>query len=127
VIAAAGIVHALLQGEVENREETRLAEILSRCVLDAVLLFAILVIALGRQIPPWRRLAAVCLGVAASNAVWMWWFYPWISIIAIVPLLVCAGLILRLTLPLSTHRIVCVLAAFVATHVVVKALKAFFP
>lgn len=100
--------------------------ILSRLVLDAILLFAILVIAIRRQRPAWRRLGAVSLAVAASNAVWIWVVYPWIWIFAIIPLVISAGLILRLALPLSARRIAVVLAIFVGIRIVIVALEAFF-
>ena len=103
-----------------------MSAILSRLVLDAMLLFVILVVAIRGQAPPWRRLGIVCLAVAASNAFWVWCVFPWIWIFAIIPLVISAGLILRLTLPITTRKIAVVLAVFVAVHVVIKALEAFF-
>ena len=98
-----------------THEETGQATlILLRLLLDTLVLYIILWVALRENPPKWSRLGVVCL----SMAIWKWLLYVWIGVLAIIPLLLSIGLIVRLGFSIPTRKTLYILGAFVVVRIV---------
>ena len=96
---------------------------LAHLFYDTVALFAILMIALRKDAPPWPKVAATCVVVAAGKSV----LFLWLGFLAVLPLLLCLGLFLRLAYPFTTRKTLYVLGAyFVIVDLASGMLKLFF-
>jgi hypothetical protein len=88
--------------------------ILLRLLLDTLVLYVILWVALRDRPPKWSQLGMVCLGMA----VWKWLLYIWIGVLAIIPTLLSVGLVVRLGYSVPTRKTLYILGAFVIVRIV---------
>ena len=88
--------------------------ILIRLLLDTLVLFIILWVALRDKPPKWSQLGLVCLTIA----VWKWLLYVWMGVLAIVPTLLTVGLIVRLGYSIPLRKTLYILGAFVIVRIV---------
>ena len=87
---------------------------LLRLLLDTLVLFVILGVALRDRPPKWSHLGAVCLTIA----VWKWLLYVWMGVLAIIPTLLSVGLIVRLGYSIPIRKTLYILGAFVVVRIV---------
>lgn len=86
---------------------------LLRLFLDTFVLYIILWITLRENPPKWTKLGTFC----AAMAVWKWLLYVWMGVLAIIPLLLSVGLIVRLGFAIPTRKTLYVLGAFVVVRI----------
>jgi hypothetical protein len=82
-------------------------------LLDAFILYVILKVALRGNAPNWPKLGALCV----VTAVWKWALFLWMGVLAIVPVLLTIGLVVRLSFTITTRKTLYVLAAFVVIRI----------
>lgn len=87
---------------------------LLRILLDTCVLYIILWLALREKPPKWTRLGTFC----AAMAVWKWLLWVWMGSIAIIPVLLSVGLIVRFGFSIPTRKTLYILGAFVVVRIV---------
>ena len=87
--------------------------LLLRLLLDTFVLYIILWLSLRENSPKWPKLGSICLAMA----VWKWLLYIWIGVVAILPLLLSLGLVVRLGFSMPTRKTLYVLGAFVVARI----------
>ncbi len=92
--------------------------ILLRLLLDTVVLHAILWLTLRQQAPRWLVLGALCLAMA----IWKQLLYTWMGDLAIVPVLLSVGLVVRLLFSIPTRKTLVILGAFVVARILLASI-----